>query len=233
MTSTMPEKALLAPMRNEKHIAGAELMLNNALGLRSSAEELARSERYGYATSLLILAAEEALKAVVYYSAGNGMDLDPDGLETYQRSHKKRHGLARALLVIVYYVDKIGSEADDWGAVGEDIVEVFKKLFTDVQNNDVPEQVRTVLHWWKRANDLKQKGLYVDGEPDGWSTPCKVSRDIYDETYEAVKPILDGARLIRVLERRGCITDLRRTLDIDYDAIETRLAVELQLPNDS
>lgn len=227
---------MLSPIRNEKYITGAELMLSNALNLRSSAEDLARSERYGYATALLFLAAEEALKAVVYYSAGNGIDPDPDGVENYHKSHKKRHGLARALLVSFYYAEKTGSKMDNRGALGQAIAEVIKQLVADVQNDELPEQVRTVLQWWKRANDLKQRGMYVDEEPDGWSAPSEVSQDTYKEAYESVKPIINGARFIRVLERSGYITEFRRMLDIDYDALEKCLAVELGIkeePSDS
>lgn len=225
----MTVKPLLSSIKNEKRIAGAKLMLSNALSLRSAAEDLARAARYGYATSLLVLAAEEALKAVLYYSAGNGLELHPDGLENYQRSHKKRHGLACALLIIVYYVEKTGLEVDDWGAIEERIVEVFKQLFLDVKNHAVPEQVHAVLHWWQRANDLKQKGMYVDEEPGGWSAPSEVSQGTYNETYGFVKPIIDGARVIRVLERSGYISEFRRMFDIDYDALERQLAVELRL----
>lgn len=207
-------------------------MVRNALSLRSSAETLAHSAKYGHAISLLVLAAEEAVKAVLYYSAGNGLQIDPAGINDYKKLHKKRHGLACALLIIACYVEKSASEADDRDAVGENIIEVLKQLFADVQNDEVPERARAVLQWWKGANDLKQKGMYVDDEGDGWSTPSKVSQDTYDVAYESVKPIIDGARLIRVLERTGYNFEFRRMFDNNYDALERRLAVELRLEDE-
>lgn len=219
-------------MKNQKNIVGAELMLKNALGLRSSAEALAHESKYGYATSLLILAAEEALKAVVYYSAGVGIALDPDGVNKYQKSHRKRHRLTSALLVMSYYVEKSRLAVGDEIGVERKIVEILKLLFADVQNGEIPDRVSEVIEWWKCANQLKQKGMYVDEESDGWSAPSQFSQDTYDEVYESVRPIIDGARFIRLIERCGYTVELKRLFDIDYDALGSELAIEFQLKND-
>ena len=220
-------------MKREAGITGAELMLNNAVKLRSSAEALARIEHYGHATSLLILAAEEALKAIVFCASANGIEVDPEGEIKYKRWHKARHGLASKLLFIGTYIKRNDIVVNDAECIDRKIINVLRRLYEDVQSDEVPEEVYATLSWWKGANDLKQRGMYVDEAPGGWVTPSEFPRGTYVEAYNAVGPIIDAARIIRVLEKRGYVGELKSFVEVDYVALERELVTELRLVDES
>lgn len=160
--------------------AAAGPALENARSLHRSACLLSERDLFGQATSMSVLALEEAAKSAVF--AVQGLDQIPTLQEAYdetrrrvpwlrleeidlasdlsetQRDHKTKHAVAGWLLAFFIIARTgIGSSLDR-GPVGQLRVLMYQLLNPKSQM----WRLLRLLGWLRRAEDLKKLGLYVD-----------------------------------------------------------------------
>lgn len=182
-------------------LVGGTLTGKNARNLYLSAKRLAAEGRYGPACSLLILAAEEAVKAVDRVFLGFGIDMDPNTLPAKRQNHKYRHGAARLAMAIAWYTQRY-EPMPEMSAEWRDRLEpALRDLIRDWNREQLPTEVQQTWDWWRQANALKMRGFYVDQSNDKWLAPDTLSEADYLNTIRHVKPFVSVRLLIRALEK--------------------------------
>lgn len=203
-----------------KLLSGSALTSENARRLYRASKRLAGAGEYGPACSLLILAAEESIKAVDRWLESQGVDLDPRTPTKKRQKHVYRHRLARAIISISYYLrDEISSQHLGPGVV-RDIIPLLLRCASDIDAKRLPGEVQRLWDWWEQANMLKQRGFYVDESGDHWWTPQSITKDMYSEALAHVRPIMFARLFIRLAARSDWwdapLEELRRLDEPSY-----------------
>lgn len=213
-------------------LVGGKLTARNARNLYLAARRLATGRHYGPACSLLILAAEEAVKAVDRVFLGFGIDMDPNTLPEKRQTHKYRHGAARLAMAIAWYTQRYepgGEMSAEWL---DGVEPALRDLIRDWNRERLPTEVQQTWDWWKQANALKMRGFYVDQSIDKWLLPDTVSEADYIDTIRHVKPFVSVRLLIRALEKSDWIETIAAELK-RFDDPSVVLDFEAKIANDT
>lgn len=196
---------------------GAILTARNAGRLRRSALTLSQVRSFGPAVALLILAAEEAIKSAVLLARSYGLDLAPDGIDPYMRWHSSRMEMARSLLIAAHYSQQVVKADVAKASVETLLSEMMQKFVDDLVSSRIPAEVTSLKSWWREANELKQRGFYVDRAGNGWTTPDSVGLECFDQTLHMVDPVIAGARIFSWVNRKmpQLIVELLGNLDLE------------------
>jgi len=192
-------------------LRGAEYASENALELYESAEDLARVEHYGPACSLLVLAGEEASKAMVLLARYQGLEIVPQMKKWRQNMmsrHEPRHEFSQLGALLERMVDSFieGQEAflehrdEDEERAREARMKTIeghaKRLLDD--STDEAQELQREVDWWENAEKLKQNGLYLDYNEEGWTRPKDITEDSYQKSLRIVKKSVDStAEIVR------------------------------------
>lgn len=166
-------------------LKGFEHTHENAKYLLSSAKLLAKNNKIGPATSLAILAGEEALKSFLLLCKALEVD-GPTRLSTYFKSHQTKHETIRLLQILSKPMEYLCDSVQDWlQKRAEDPSQVPERPWPDiipkfqlwVKHNITNSESEISLEndWWKHANLRKNEGFYVDFKGDAWKLPSKLS----------------------------------------------------------
>ncbi len=157
--------------------------------LRASAT-IADEGDYGIATSLCILAGEEAVKAVALAAWAESMPLPTeDHLRLLLRGHEARYVAAGVAFGVV---DVIGAGiAAVFAAVGGLAKEGHSQL-PEAQQRRKADWSRAA--WWATAGDRKNRGLYVGFAGGRWIDPADVDEQDYREAFELVSQAVELAK---------------------------------------
>jgi len=204
---------------NPSLIEGALLSVDNARSLFDSAKCVADTKCYGAAISLLILSSEEAVKAMVSYAFGIGFQFDPDGMKKYFQSHKFRHETVVSAATIMSYSMSHSDMALSEEKFRDGFINICKNIINDHDGKGFSSEVVELRKWWKGANNLKNKGLYVDVVNGDWITPKDLSKDDYLIALRYVEPVINLARLAKILHMRGVPKEIEELLSFDFDKI--------------
>ncbi|CCH02002.1 hypothetical protein FAES_4001 [Fibrella aestuarina BUZ 2] len=226
-------------------LAGTRLCAANARTHSECADHIATLGHYGVAASHLVLAAEEAIKAFVFFAKLFDLPL-PHKVDVYFAQHEPRHAAARDLYG--FFCDLLASQAEyqtavrqasltfaaqqlaqglptdaelDEAQLGHDLmahigVELSRLLLAREARRD-PDQEQLDRKWWNNANGLKNKGFYVDYyENKGWQLPRQVAEADYKDSRQRVDNVL---RVIEELDRLPpeSLADLKRFLAASRD----------------
>ena len=165
--------------------AGAREATSNARNLFHSSEILANNKLYGPATSLAILAAEEAIKGMTYaYCSVSGID---EVRELELNKHVKKHELglyyyalhyitARLVHFVSYLEDRRDLSVEE---KTKEIEKFVNKYQSDFDQNKIRE-IALVNEWKKHSNKTKNDCLYVDTYKGHWRNPVNTSRKSYN-----------------------------------------------------
>lgn len=197
---------------------GGFVVSSNAKQLYKSANALADTGQYGHATALLILASEEATKAILYCLSSLGINIDPEGIDEYERSHIKRHRLMRLAATITHYIDIDNDYDISLDNYFEGVIDLTLKMAADFISETVSQEVINSRKWWDGANSLKQRGLYVDYENGAWISPADLGKEEYMECLDKVTPVVMVARLLKTFDRNDVSGHLRDFSEKDLEA---------------
>ncbi|HBF89352.1 MAG TPA: hypothetical protein DDX39_11990 [Bacteroidales bacterium] len=190
---------------------GAEYALENAKKQFEAAELIAEKKNYGLACSLMVLSAEEALKAFALF----GDDFLPDysGIDFTElfSSHNYKLNLIRSaigLRTIVQTLNKNINEPviENIEKPIDEIIEIRSKGIDNFVNwveNEISSkktELSSQLGWWKQAEALKEDGFYIKYNNQGWHSPLKIKRARYDKTKKYVKDFIDMIVLITTVD---------------------------------
>lgn len=168
-------------------LKGFKIILSNANNHFNCAKILADKKLFGLAISHLILASEEAIKAIYFARKKMFPDerLDITGLFS---NHFSKHSTAVDIMDLVkdFYYNSVSLIADhisknpDVSDKDKSIVESEHKLFVEQYNKF---NLEYLIKWWEKANRLKNKGFYADYYRNKWSSPEDLKEQDYLESY--------------------------------------------------
>ena len=198
-------------------------ILANAARHRRCAEILSSQQEYPNAIAHLILGTEELLKGLVILLESRGMRLRQiEGFKKIFSDHKSRHYVLRDLIPIWLVIKKIFEEFEEPtaksrlkpGAPG------WLKILMGAMSV-AQEGLKGYMQYkfWKDADDLKQKSLYVDCE-DELSTPASATAEFYDTVNGQVDKVTkEVTEFIEELEKMSSEESkefMKRAMDDDF-----------------
>jgi len=170
------------------------MLLDSAVRLLDCGTALAESGQYGVARSLVILAAEEASRALFYAFYGLGARVSPEALG--HTSHRRRHGfIAEQMRFRRLAFDGFVAGLDFKTRAppsNEEIQQGWQK-YRSLMDGEPEARRATIDGWWQRASDAKNAGFYVDYIGADWRTPGDISREEYGKAVEIVEEFVENA----------------------------------------
>ncbi len=198
-------------MEITNHITGSKYALENAKNQFAAAELIASKENYGLASSLMVLAAEEALKSLalrsyVFFPDTKGIDFK----EIFSK-HEYKLDLIRSLIGIksflqVLYQTIIEPELENNEMSVGEITKIRDRgidKFINWAENEISSKTTTLsiqLEWWNQAKTLKEDGFYVRCHKQGWYSPLKIKKERFDKTKKYVNNFIETVDLINSID---------------------------------
>jgi len=221
---------------NKNCLIGAKLAIENAEHHYQCAIHLHDVGEFGFAQSHFVLGVEEAIKSVFLLIKGLGFPFPQGKLRSILFRHKPRHeigGVSHVMLTFIMWtvnLYKIGLDGaiDKTDAEIKQIRdEITQKILTDLQiplnsdNSDskIDQMIMPILNWWGNADEMKQKGLYVDFKYGNWSSPQQVKDEDYSRSLRIARDVIDnikkGLQVVDSLsstERKKMASELKQQL---------------------
>jgi AbiV family abortive infection protein len=199
---------LFEQLPKEQLLKGAKHCLTNAAMHFDSAKEIAKLGHYSIANSLLILAAEEAVKGYILTSGFFSVPL-PFRIAPIFRNHKSKHTQAQdmeSIVMVAYAVSNaFSSPKKHWlNQLAQALISAV--VLTMTWDTLKPERKQ----WWSNANEMKNRGFYVDFQNGDWIADNRITEENYKKTLETVEPFLGGVKHIMSLN------------ESDYKGIQTK-----------
>lgn len=165
----------------------------------SAAEMLAREKQYPIANSHLILATEEATKAIFLYLKIYANEYDIDVKKMFY-NHKHKHQLAdenyetfyQVLLKLLTQISEVekGSFTDEYYAelsekdsmeaeTQKTVMLAFDAQLNRLSKLNLEKSRPTITKWWNEADENKIRGFYVDFKNKTWQQPSKITEQDY------------------------------------------------------
>jgi len=216
----MPRHDIAVPSPAQAQ-AGSRLALENADRHLRCGEALALSREFGMATSHMVLAAEEALKAGVLAMLGEGIELPLRMLAAILTQHKPRQTVGALLALGQFFlatwsdmISSLDQKHPDSSTLEyiEDrriaVANLVQELNRAADASPGESRIIDVLDWWAQSNHLKQRGFYVDIKDGEWSGPYSLSefefntardiaREVVESTHRAMSATLEEPKASR------------------------------------
>jgi AbiV family abortive infection protein len=197
--------------RNE-YLDGFRLALENANRLFTAAETLERENELPIASSLLVLAAEEGIKAVAilmqYFFPGNDIKGFKKSFEDHTYKLETIRGVVAfskitQMMVDLFYVpvyESLEKSEEERARVNDQAFQNLLNWFKEQagsKSNDLLKQSK----WWKSSKNIKEAGFYVgiDEKKKRWIKPT-ASKQSYRKTKEYVAGFLSQINVMRSID---------------------------------
>jgi AbiV family abortive infection protein len=181
---------------------GFNYCLDNSNRLFRSAEAVSKKGFYGIANSLLILSAEEGIKAILF-SLKFTQPEKKYKVEHIFSDHVKKHNFSKGIFGTWKHasiaVDEIKADLKkEFPKLRKFPPELLKQRYDSKVSafssaEDISHE-KTDKKWWNMANQMKNKGFYVDYINGDWVLPT-VSKAEYRKSYmyvvRLVLPLLE------------------------------------------
>lgn len=187
-------------MNTEDLWDGANKAAINARNLFRASEALCDLNHYGPATSLAILAAEEAIKAMTYAycsiaESGNAAQIKQDLL-----SHATKHELG----LYYYHLHHMSSRVIKFSMYlyGRNdftderklkIITGYLERYKSEVDSDKYNEIKVVTEWKKNANRVKNECLYVGQYKGHWRNPSDTSIKTYKKQKKVCLYFVEAA----------------------------------------
>ena len=182
---------------------GSEKAMENAERHLRCARVLAGAREYGPASSHLVLAGEEALKAEVLYSVSIGIPLSQDALRSVLRKHVDRHLVAGLAIgfsflsrrIVATFSPPVSLPLPPLGPEQQrDWEEVLSHLRLGASVDEDRAFTKRCQDWWVCADTLRNSGFYADHMEGRWESPRSVSQEEYLASLEIVEAFFWSAK---------------------------------------
>jgi AbiV family abortive infection protein len=193
------------------------LGIANARNLFNAAVECAERGRFGVATSLAVLSAEECTKSYALLAraiSGSGEEVH---LRTYFTSHKAKHEMGATVLTLFRIIDRLytitlevalDKSVSDEERAGNLISRVSE--WSDAEVSGRENVAGDIAAWKKDADRAKQKGFYVDRLDDRWHSPAHVSETEYIFRRDYALQFID---ILEAIVEYGSLAELRQAFE--------------------
>lgn len=166
-------------------------LLENSKVLLKSAELLSQQGNLGVATSLTILGGEELIKAAFLYFHGIGFQFIK--IEEFNKvftSHVPKHQAAQVSELLRFFdafVNIDESSMEKGGIKTKDkihriVLTFLKKVIAFIEPIS---KMSNNIEWWQNADNLKNRGLYVDYR-DELLLPSQVTSSDYEKAVNII-----------------------------------------------
>lgn len=212
---TKRQKLMAKIIKELDYLLGYELALKNSTNHFEAAELIAKNISFGIANSHLVLAAEEAVKAIQlliihYYPESKSEDLNK-----MFSNHKYKHETIRSAEAFGFLIEGLMKHICDpilsllqlndkpstyqikksRRAGIDSSIEWMKRLVEGVEKSDFNDD------WWKQADYNKNKGFYVNinNKNSKWETPEQISEKFYQKSNKIVASFIQKAKMLKEL----------------------------------
>lgn len=160
------------------------------------AELIAKQGHYPMANSHLILAMEEAVKAIFLYLKYIRNDVNIE-VKAMFKKHQHKHEFARdnystfhskgiEILAQMNAANKISfseevlSQMDELEAESTRFtLQVFEARFKRIARLNLEESLPNINKWFNKADQRKSRGFYVDFQNNQWKAPNEITKENY------------------------------------------------------
>jgi len=213
------------------YIKGFRLTFENAKRLFNAAETLENKKEFAIANSLLVLCAEEGMKAYTILTQHFFPEKIIDNFDKNFEHHKTKLEVIRSITGISQIFKKFGELY--YNPILENIIsekkEDPKKLkdksfqnLLDWLNNEAESDDTDLAKendWWKQANTMKKNGFYVGfnkGDKQ-WTIPSSIKKDVYLKTKKYVNNFMKQIETLYNLDYndkfvKEMITEAKQTI---------------------
>ncbi|MFT4017688.1 MAG: AbiV family abortive infection protein [Agriterribacter sp.] len=192
---------------NSFYKEGYKLALGNAKSLNTVADISATKNEFGIACSLNILAAEEAIKAVVILTKHYHPQMDAKEFSDTFTSHKSKHSLIQVLTILwkisinmlydkyqeqKYYFDIVETFPEEEAKKFKEKHKYLYKVVGWVKRQKPAIDIfDEALKWWTQANLQKNRGLYVDIVDKKWHNPRSFTKQKYEQERKYTETLIE------------------------------------------
>jgi AbiV family abortive infection protein len=199
---------LINGLSKEQNLQWAVLSFENAERHIRCAKKLKKSKEFGIAVSHLVLSAEEAIKAFVIWALAHGFITKKEEYSPFLWKHLERHKMARSMTVLMWPIQrglesalKAKKEIEKGKLTREEAAEksIMEHLSWLQGGYEKDVEYNSKIQFWKEANSLKNRGLYVDCLDGEFFSPDDFNSGRFDEVYEVVRNYVDGLKLFSAM----------------------------------
>lgn len=185
--------------KKETLLHGAKYCLANANAHFECAQESGKIRHYGIANSLLILSVEECIKCAALLSGYLNVKI-PFAIEPIFYKHRDKHKQAAEVQPLMEEIFLIKS-------IVQTILEKRKLTFSFILDlallviflKNYEKKKEKIALWWKEANNLKNKGFYVDFKNNNWVSPDCFNEENYIESLGIAKTFVEVLEFVKDL----------------------------------
>jgi|WetSurMetagenome_2_1015567.scaffolds.fasta_scaffold46910_2 AbiV family abortive infection protein len=193
-------------LKPEECIVIYQVIANNANDLLKTARSAAAIKKYGIATSLTILGAEEYSKAIIVLLHAHGVKIFKidEAIKVF-RDHKAKHGVAYAfellnlLNPIINIIETIS--LINFKKPGSLISHIPGLLMHFSESGLESKKVFSNIEWWEKADQIKQNGFYVNFN-DRLFTPDELTNADFKKAISTTERLRHSYRLLNVFISR-------------------------------
>jgi AbiV family abortive infection protein len=194
------------PLPSDSQVSeGANLALTNARRHMRVAEVLGAERLFGPASTHVVLALEELAKSWVLTFIVIGVDVPKSLRSDVMKKHTTRHSLAFGTLFSKAIRSLVFSAIARSHRSGDGSLKQMKK---ELKKEARSSRFTATLEWIIDANDLKNRGLYVDFDGKKWSHPGRISKKSFLFGYQIAEGLLrEQSKTLRKIHRTGFKAD--------------------------
>ena len=178
-------------------------IIKNYKRLKKTAEFGQTEANYGVALSLYILSSEELIKAFVVLMHGFGVNVfQIKELNKVFHHHKTKHELSTLMeLLVLVEAFFTATDKNTYSAsinTGIKFIDETYKFLRGIQKAAKPLlEIEENLNWWSKADDYKNRGLYVDYR-DELKTPNQITKEECESGKEKAEKLYERIRVVKI-----------------------------------
>jgi AbiV family abortive infection protein len=200
-------------MDKDTCMKGFRLTYENAKRLFNIAETLEHNKEFPIANSLLILSAEEGMKAYIVLTQHFFPERILDDFDRHFEDHKTKLDSIRSTSGISHimskfkelHLDPILENFIDPKEDHQIVKERSEQNFLDWVNKEAESDNTDIAkenNWWRQANTMKQNGIYVGFNKGNkqWTLPSSINKAQYLKTKKYVDNFLKQIEVLYNLD---------------------------------
>lgn len=197
-------------LKREECLQVYETVIQNAKEHLEISDLLANNKKYGSAITHAILASEEMTKAFILFVNGKGIRLNnTKGFVSFFYGHQPRHKLANFMTLLYLFFKPFSEILKIVQEKGLEINEEQIKKVLDI-NESMFKDSFTGIDWWLSADNLKNRGLYVD-----YNNQILRPNDLNADDFKtSIKVVMSY-----IMQVNGIIDNIQKIPENDFEKI--------------
>ena len=197
-------------MDKDNYEKGFRLTFENAQRLFTAAETLEVNKEFIHiSNSLMILAAEEAMKAYTILTQHFFPEKPVEDFNKFFEDHKHKLDTIRSIIGIkqIYQIfdeywrnpilENLDKSTDELAKIKSDgIANIVKRLNIEADSNKTDMALQN--KWWQHAQTMKENGFYVgyNKGSGAWADPVSIKKENYVKTKKYVSEFIESVSML-------------------------------------